>query len=112
MGDKTLFQGIEEFQRLGQFKFDVALQGMTQVNKGLHAIATEVTQFSKKSFEESTAALEKLIAADTVEQAMELHSSYARRAYDDYVAEMTKLGEMYVDLAKEAYKPVGAAFSK
>lgn len=107
-----MFQGIEEFQRMGQFKFDMALHGMSQVNKGLHAIATEVTAFSKKSFEESTEALEKLLAADTVEQAMELQTSYARRAYDDYVAEVTKLGEMYVDLAKEAYKPVGVVLSK
>ena len=107
-----MFQGIEEFQRMGQFKFNAALQGMSQVNRGLHAIATEMTQFSKKSFEDSTATLEKLLVADTVEQAMELQTTYARRAYDDYFAEVTKLGEMYVDLAKEAYKPVGAAFSK
>ena len=106
-----MFQGIEEFQRMGQLKIDAALQGVSLVNKGLHAIATEVTQYSKKSFEDSTAALERMLAADTVEQAIELQSTYARRAYDDYVAEVTKLGEMYVDLAKQAYKPVGAALS-
>ena len=33
-------------------------------------------------------------------------------AYDNYVAEMSKLGEMYVGMAKDAYKPVEAAISK
>jgi hypothetical protein len=29
----------------------------------------------------------------------------ARAAYDNYVSEVTKLGELYSDLAREAFKP-------
>ena len=79
---------------------------------GGQAIAAEVTDYSKKAFEDSTRAFEQLIGAKSIEQAIEIQSQYAKKAYDTYVAEMSKLGEMYVGLAKDAYKPVEAAFTK
>jgi hypothetical protein len=83
-----------------------------EFNKGFQAIAAEVTDYSKKAFEDGTRAFEQLIGAKSIEQAIEIQSQYAKKAYDAYVAEVSKLGEMYVGLAKDAYKPVEAAFSK
>ena len=105
-------KGFEEFQKVGKDGFDAAVRSFGEVNKGFQAIAAEVTDYSKKAFEDSTRAFEQLIGAKTIEQAIEIQSQYAKKAYDGYVAEMSKLGEMYVGLAKDAYKPVEAAFSK
>jgi hypothetical protein len=33
-------------------------------------------------------------------------SQYAKKAYETWVAEASKLGEMYVAVARDAYKPV------
>jgi hypothetical protein len=33
-------------------------------------------------------------------------SEYAKKAYDDHVAVLTKLGKIYVSLAESAFKPV------
>jgi hypothetical protein len=52
------------------------------------------------------------MGAKSIEQAVEIQSNYAKKAYDAYVAEMSKLGEMYAGLAKDAYKPVEAALGK
>jgi phasin family protein len=82
------------------------------MNKGFQAIAAEVTDYSKKAFEDSTRAFEQLIGAKSVEQAVEIQSQYAKKAYDTYIAEMSKLGEMYAGLARDAYKPVEVAFTK
>ena len=105
-------KGFEDFQKAGQQNFDVAVKSFGEFNKGVQAIATEVTDYTKKAIEDSTAAYEKLIGVKSVEQAIEVQTTYAKKAYEDYVSQVTKLGEMYVDLAKEAYKPVGAALSK
>jgi hypothetical protein len=43
---------------------------------------------------------------------LEIQSQYAKRAYDGYMAEMAKLGEMCVGLARDAYKPVEQALAK
>jgi phasin family protein len=107
-----MLKGFEEFQKVGKDGFDAAVRSFGEVNKGFQAIAAEVTDYSKKAFEDSTRAFEQLISAKTIEQAIEIQSQYAKKAYDGYVAEMSKLGEMYVGLAKDAYKPVEAALSK
>ncbi len=103
--------GIEEIQKLGQDNFDAAVKGAGEVNKSLQAIATEVTDYSKKVFEDGTATFEKLVGAKTLEQAIQIQTDYAKKAYENHVAEVTKIGEMCVDLAKEIYKPVEVALA-
>ena len=102
----------EEFQRVGKDGFDAAVSSFGEANKGLQAIAAEVTDYSKKAFEDGTRAFEQLIGAKSVEQAVEIQSQYAKKAYDGYIAEVSKLGEMYAGLARDAYKPVEVAFKK
>jgi hypothetical protein len=75
------------------------------VSKGVQAIAAEAADYSKKSFEEGSAALEKLLGAKSLDKAMEIQTSYAKTAYEGFVAQATKIGELYADLAKETYKP-------
>jgi hypothetical protein len=107
------FQRVGEgFQNLGKGGFDAAVKSFGEVNKGLQAITAEVTNYSKKTFEDGTRAFEQLMGAKTVEQAVEIQSQYAKKAYDAYMAEMSKLGEMYLGLARNAYKPVESTLSK
>jgi hypothetical protein len=63
-------------------------------------------------FEQGTAATEKLIGAKSLEKAIEVQSDYVKSSYEGFVAEATKLGELYADLAKEAYKPFESQFGK
>jgi phasin family protein len=105
-------KGYEEFQKTGQENYDNEVKNFEEVNKGVQAIASEVTDYTKKAIEDSTVAFEKLMGVKSVEQAIEIQTGYAKKAYDDYVSQASKLGEMYVTLAKEAYKPVEKALAK
>ncbi|MGI9384706.1 MAG: phasin family protein [Methyloligellaceae bacterium] len=107
-----MIKGYEDIQKLGKDNLDATVKSFGEVNKGFQAIATEWTDYTKKAFEEGTATFEKLVGAKSLEQAMEIQTTYAKKAYDDYVGEVTKISEMYADLAKGAYKPVEAAISK
>ena len=102
----------EEMQKLGKDGMDVAMNSLGAWSKGAQAIAAEVVDYSKKSIAGSTAAWEKLMGAKTLESAMEIQSAYFKSSYEDFVAEATKLSELYADLAKEAYKPLEGAFAK
>lgn len=104
--------GFEEFQKVGKDGFDATVRSFGEMNKGFQAIAAEVTDYSKKAFEDSTRAFEQLVGAKSIEQAVEIQSQFAKKAYDTYMAEFTKLGEMYAGLAKDAYKPVEVALAK
>jgi hypothetical protein len=104
-----MLKNIEDFQKFGQYNVDAAMKMYGEWSKGWQAIAAEMTDYTKRSFEESSATFEKLLSARSVEQAVEIQSGYARRAYDGYLHQISKLGGMYADWAKEAYKPVEKA---
>jgi len=104
-----MIKNFEGFQKLGQHNVDTAMKAFGEWNKGWQAIAAEVTDYTKRSFEEGTATVEKLLAAKSFEQAVEIQTGYAKRAYDDYMHQVSKIGGLYADLAKEAYRPVEKA---
>ena len=97
---------IEDIQKLSQTNVDTAMKVFGEWNKGWQAIASEMSDYTKRSFEESTATFEKLLSAKSVEQALEIQTGFAKRTYDEYMYQMSKLGGMYAELAKGAYKPV------
>ncbi len=102
----------EEFQRAGKDGFDASVRSLGEVSKGFQAIAVTVADYSKKAFEDSTRAFEQLMGVKSFEQAWGIQSQYAKKAFDGYVAQASKLGEMYVDLARNAYRPVEQAAAK
>jgi phasin family protein len=102
----------EDMQKFGKESMESAMTSLGAWTKSAQAIATEVADYSKKSMEGSAAAWEKLIGAKSLEKAMEVQSEYAKSSYQDFVAEATKIGELYADFAKEVYKPFEGAFAK
>ena len=48
----------------------------------------------------------------TLDKAVELNTEFAKSAYEGFVAQATKISNIYADFAKEAMKPVEAAFAK
>jgi hypothetical protein len=101
-----MIKNFEDFQKLGQQNVDTAMKMFGEWSKGWQAIASEMTDYSKRSFEQGTATVEKLLSAKSIEQAVEIQTGYAKRAYDDYMHQVSKIGGLYAELAKEAYKPV------
>ncbi len=102
----------DQMQKFGKGAMDMAQASFGAWTKNAQPIASEVADCSKKSFEDSSAAWEKLIGAKTLESAMEVQSEYLKSSYEDFVARSIKLGELYADLAKEAYKPFEGVMAK
>ena len=102
----------DRFQKVGKENFDAVVRACGEANKSLQAIAAELTDYSKSSVEDATRAFQQLVSAKSVEQAFEIQSQYAKKAYDAYIAEVSKLGEMWVDLARDTYHPVERVISK
>lgn len=103
---------FDEASKTGKEAMDTMLKSYSSLAKGMQAIATEAADYSKKSFEESVAHFEKLSGVKSLEAVFELQSSYLKKSYEAYVSEATKIGEMYTDLAKDAYKPYEAPVAK
>jgi hypothetical protein len=104
-----MLKNIDDFQKFGQYNVDATMKVFGEWSKGWQAIAAEMTDYTKRSFEESTTTFEKLLSAKSVEQAIEIQTGFAKRAYDGYMHQLSKLGGLYAEWAKEAYKPVEKA---
>ncbi|KAA5602061.1 phasin family protein [Blastochloris sulfoviridis] len=100
-----MFQNFDEIQKLGKENVDLAVKSVSAVTKSAQAIAVEMVDYSKKSFEQGSAAAEKLLGARSLDKAMEIQTDYVKSAYESMISQATKLGALYTDLAKEAYKP-------
>jgi hypothetical protein len=107
-----MMKNFEEMQAASKENVDIAMKSFGAVSKQAQAIAVEVADYSKKAFEDSTAALEKLFGVKSFDKAIEVQTEYAKTAYEGFVAEASKLGELYADLAKESYKPFETLMSK
>jgi hypothetical protein len=100
-----MIKNFDDVQKMSKDNMDATMKSLGMFSKATQAIATEVADYSKKSFEEGTKVVEKLFGAKSLDKAIEIQTDYAKSAYEGFVAQATKMGELYADLAKETYKP-------
>jgi hypothetical protein len=107
-----MIKNFDDVQKLGKDGVDASLKSFHAASKGAQAIAIEVAEYTRRSFEQNTSALEQLLGARTLESAIEVQTEYAKSAYEGFVAQATRFGELYADIAKETYKPFEGYFTK
>jgi hypothetical protein len=107
-----MMTGFEDMQKMSKDNMESALKSVGVVSKGFQAIAAETADYSKRSFEAGSAAMEKLLAAPSLDKAVEVQSDYLRTAYEGYVGQVTKFGEIFADMAQTAYQPYESLFGK
>lgn len=104
-----MINSFQDFKKVSTVEMNGYLQTMGEWNKSWQAIATEMTDYSKRSFDDGVAVVQKLASAKSVPEAMEIQTAYAKSAYEDYLQQMSKISAMYQTLAKDALKPFARA---
>jgi phasin family protein len=107
-----MVKNFEDMQAFGKESFEATVASMTALTKGMQAAANEVVEFSRKAVEQTMQTTEKVMGAKSVDKAIELQQAYSKAAYEAYVAQINKLGEIYIAAAKEAYKPFEARIAQ
>ena len=100
-----MIKNFDDVQKMSKDNMDATMKSFGAFSKAGQAIAAEVADYSKKSFEDSSKVMEKLLGAKSFDKAIEIQTEYAKTAYEGFVAQATKIGELYADFAKETYKP-------
>ena len=95
---------IANFQGIGKEQLKSATTSPIFLVTGFQAITAETIEYSKKSLENGSAFVEKLLGAKSFQSAIHVRSEYAKTSYAELVAYLTKLGELNTKLAKEAFK--------
>jgi hypothetical protein len=103
---------FDDVQSYSKEQFGAAAALTTCFAKTLQTIATETADYSKKAMENNSAFMEKLLGAKSYDTAIQIQSEYWKTSYAGFVAQATKIGELYSSLAKEAFKPGETAVTK
>lgn len=96
---------LDEANRKSKETAESVMRNYAEMTKGFQAIASEATDYSRKSLQDMGSYMEQLMAARSVEAIYEVQTKFAKTAFEGFFAEATKLGEMYAELAKTTYKP-------
>ncbi|MEM6461355.1 MAG: phasin family protein [Pseudomonadota bacterium] len=96
---------FDDASKYGKEAMDNMLKSYSALAQGMQTMTTEATDFSKRSYEDNAAVVEQLFSAKTIEKAFEIQSDFAKSSYEGFVAQATKMSELYADTARKAYEP-------
>ena len=99
---------VDEMAGMARGNVEAMLASSRAAAQGIEAIAREVADFSRKSFEETTAAARAMTTVKTPNELMQLQNDFAKTQFDAAVAEMSKLSETMVKLMGEVFEPMQA----
>ena len=103
---------INDMQTMGKTQMDQVSTTIASMTRGLQAIATETTEYSKRSLESTSAFVEKLVGVKSVDTAIQLQSDFAKAQFEGFMAQANKMGELYRSLTKDAFKPMELAMAQ
>lgn len=100
------FQGYDEFSSIGKENIDAFVKASTVLVKGFESLGKEVASFGQISIEKTVANTQALFGVKTLRDLVELQAEFAKQAFDSWVEQGTKLGELSVKVANEAFEPI------
>jgi len=101
---------FDDANRLTRDLMDAGLESLAALAKSVHTAAIETIDYSVTSIERGATALEEVFSAGSLEKAMQAQSDYSRQTYGSFVAQATRMNELYADTAKEACRPFESSF--
>lgn len=107
-----MMQSFESVNKFNKDLVDGAMKSAAAWTNGVQAIAAQSADYAKVSMEKGTQAFEKVASAKSPEKALEVQADFAKSAFEGMVAQANKVGELYADMAKDAYKPLEGVFNQ
>ena len=103
--DKSV-AGLTELNAQGKQNLEALVASASAAQKGAEALSTQGLAFGKKSFEDTVAAAQSLAAARSVQELIELQTSWAKSATEAYLSNMTSMTETLTASVKDSFKPI------
>jgi phasin family protein len=99
-------KNYDQFLTYGKETAEAFAKAAGVAGKGAETFNNEFYAFSKKSIEDSIAATKALMGAKSVHEALEFQSDFAKTAFDGYVGQFNRFGEIFANTARESIEPL------
>lgn len=100
------FRGYDELVALNKDNLDAFVKSSNVMVKGYEAIGKEFMAFAQSSIDANVQATQAIFGAKTLREMIDLQAAYTRKNFDSAVAESSKIGELSVKVANEAFEPL------
>ena len=87
---------------------EAVVASVTAATKGAETLGAHALAYSKKSMEDQVSAARALTGARSVQEAVELQTSWAKTTMEAYMAQMNKASEIVAASVKETMTPLNA----
>jgi phasin family protein len=112
-GNQAFKESIEKsLSALGELNthskknLEAIVASLTAATKGAEALGAQAMAYSKRALEDQVAAARNLSGAKSVQEVVELQTTYAKNAMESYIAEMNKASETVAASVKESFQPL------
>src|SRR6201996_5202441 len=105
-GFEKAVKNYDHFLGYGKETVEAYVKAANAAGKGAETINSEIYALSKQSIEESIAATKAVLGSKSIHEAIEVQTDFAKTAFDAYVGQMTKLGQLFQATSKETFAPI------
>jgi phasin family protein len=103
--EKTL-AAINEANTVSKKNLEAVVASITAATKGAETIGAQAMALSKRTFDDQVTVARSLAGAKSMQDVVELQSTYARSFVESYMAEVGKLTDVVQASLKDSMKPL------
>jgi phasin family protein len=103
--DKSL-TALNELNAQSKCNLEAVVASVTAATKGAEALSAQAVAYTKKTVEGQVEQARALSGARSVQEVVELQTTYAKSALESYVAELSRLSETLSGAVKESFRPL------
>ncbi len=111
--ETLMTQKKQQFDRMtqdaaasGKESMDAVIQSGNIVFKGMEDVFKTCIQMAQTSAEKNAQGFKSLLGCRTLSELTEANNRLAQQSFDDFMATTTRLSELTVKLASEAFEPI------
>jgi phasin family protein len=105
--DRSL-TALNTFNAQSKSNLEAVVASTTAATKGAETLGAQAIAYSKRAMEDGLAAARSLSGARSVQEVIELQTTYAKTAMETYLAEVNKASETVASSFKECLTPLNA----
>ncbi len=113
MTDQAFKDGVEksmtalnELNAQNKRNLEAVVESVTAATKGAETLGSHAMAYTKKAMESQVEQAKALSGARSMQEVVELQTTYAKTAMEAYITEMNKAAEVLSLVVKESFRPL------
>lgn len=102
--------GFDNLATFNRHNIEAFIRSANVAAKGFEQINSELLTYSRQTLEDSVAATKAVLSSKSLQEAVELQSDFAKTAFDAYVGQVSKMGDIVSTLTRNAFEPINDRF--